>query len=52
MNYLKKIMESSKLRQDPIHQKFLTTILKLQEDDDYEPEEAMRYAVKKRKCLI
>ena len=48
-NYIK---ENSKLHQDPVHKKILTTKLKLQEDDDYEPEEAMRYAVKKRKYLI
>ena len=43
MNYTKEILEHTKLRQDPIRQKLM------QEDDDYEPEEAMRYAVKKKK---
>ena len=52
MNYMKKILENTKLRQDPIHQKILKTKRKLQEDYDYESEEAMRYAVKKRKYLI
>ena len=40
MNYMKKI-----LRQDPIHGKIFKTKQKLQEDDDYESEESMRYAV-------
>ena len=52
MNYMKKILEHTKLRQDPIHQQNLKTKRKLQEEDDYESEEAMRYAVKKRKYLI
>ena len=52
MNYMKKILEHTKLRQDPVHRNILKTKRKLQEDDDYESEEAMRYAVKKRKYLI
>ena len=51
-NYMKKILEHTKLRQDPIHRQILKTKRKLQEDDDYESEEAMKYAVKKRKYLI
>ena len=47
MNYTKKILEHTKLCQDPIHQKILKTKRKLQVEDDYESEEAMRYAVKK-----
>ena len=47
MNYMKKILEHTKLRQDPIHRQILKTKQKLQEDNDYESEEAMRYAVKK-----
>ena len=35
-----------KLRQDPIHKKILPTEQKLQGDDNDEPEEAIRYAVK------
>ena len=52
MNYMKKILEHTKLRHDTIHQNILKTKRKLQEDNDYESEEAMRYAVKKRKYLI
>ena len=52
MNYVKKIMENTKLCQNPIHRKTLTTKRKLQEDNDYEPEEVMRYAVEKGKYLI
>ena len=52
MNYVKKIMENTKLCQNPIHRKTLTTKRKLQEDNDYEPVEVMRYAVEKGKYLI
>ena len=52
MNYMKKILEHTKLSQDPIHRKILKTKRKLQEDYDYESEEAMRYAVKNKKYLI
>ena len=34
--------------QDPIHRNILKTKWMLQEDDDYESEEAMRYAVEKK----
>ena len=44
---MKKKLEHIKFRQDPIHQKILKTKQKLQADDDYESEEAMRYGVKK-----
>ena len=44
-------MENGKLCQDPIHRKILITKRKLQEDDDYEPEAAVRYAVKTENIL-
>ena len=37
---------------DPVHKKIMSTKQKLQEDDDYEAQEAIKYAVKKRKYLI
>ena len=49
MNYMEKIMENNKLRQDPIHRKILSVKRKL--DDNYEPEEAMRYAIKNENIL-
>ena len=37
---------------DPIHKKIMGTKRKLEQDDDYEPEEAIRYAIRKRRYLI
>ena len=51
-NYVRKIVDEAKLHKDPVHKKIMSTKRKLQEDGDYEPEEAMRYAVKKREYLI
>lgn len=42
----------SALRKDPIHKKVLSTAHKLKEDEDYDDEEAMQYAVKKRRYLL
>ena len=47
MNYRSKFPEHNKPRQDPIHQKNLGNQSKLQENGDYESEEATRHAVKK-----
>jgi len=51
-NYIRKIVEARKLHEDPIHKKIMSTKRKLQEDEDYEYEEALKYAVKKRKYII
>ena len=51
-NYVPKIVDAPKLHKDPVHKKIMSTKLKLQEDDDYEAQEAIKYAVKKRKYLI
>ena len=51
-NYVRKIVDAAKLHKDPGHKKIMSTKRKLQEDGDYEAEEAMRYAVKKRKYLL
>ena len=51
-NYVWKIVDAAKLHKDPVHKKIMSTKRKLQEDDDYEAQEANKYAVKKRKFLI
>ena len=51
-NYVRKIDDAAKLHKDPVHKKIMSTKRKLQEDDDYEAQEAIKYAVKKRKYLI
>ena len=51
-NYARKIVGAAKHHKDPVHKKIMSTKRKLQEDDDYEAQEAIRYAVKKRKFLI
>ena len=51
-NYVRKIVDAAKLYKDPVHKKIMSTKRKLQEDDDYEAQEAIKYAVKKRKYLI
>ena len=51
-NYVRKIVDAAKLHKDPLHKKIMSTKWKLQEDDDYEFQEAIKYAVKKRKYLI
>ena len=48
-NYVRKI---AKLHKDPVHIKTMSTKGKLQGDDDYEAQEAIKYPVKKRKYLI
>ena len=51
-NYTRKIVDAVKLHKDPILKKIMSTKRKLQEDDDYETQEVIKYAVKKRKFLI
>ena len=51
-NYVRKIVDAAKLHKDPVYKKIMSTKRKLQEDDDYEAQEAIKYAVKKKKFLI
>ena len=51
-NYVRKIVDAAKLHKDPVHKKIMSTKRKLQEGDDYEAQEAIKYAVQKRKFLI
>ena len=51
-NYVRKIVDAAKLHKDPVHIKIMSTKRKLQEEGDYEAQEAIKYAVKKRKYLI
>ena len=45
-NYVRKIVDAAKLHKDPVHIKIMSTKRKLQEDDDYEAQEVIKYAVK------
>ena len=40
------------MKKDPIHEKIRKTVKRLREDEDYDQEEAWKYAVKKRKFLF
>ena len=46
-NYVQKIVDAAKLHKDPVYKKIMSTKRMLQEDDDYEAQEAIKYAVKK-----
>ena len=50
-NYVRKIVDAATLHKDPVHKK-MSTKQKWQEDDDYEAQEAIKYAVKKRKFPV
>ena len=51
-NYVQKIVDAAKLHKDPVHKKIMSTQRQFQENDDYESQEAIKYAVIKRKFLI
>lgn len=40
------------LRKDPVHKKIMDTAKRLREDEDYERDESLQYAVKKRRFLL
>ena len=42
----------SALRKDPVHKKIISTAHRLRDEEDYDEEEAMQYAVKKRRYLL
>ena len=50
--YEKKVEELDMLRNDPVHKKIKETIRRLQDEDDFEEKEALRYALDKRRFLI
>lgn len=50
--YMDKIQLNMKLRHDRVHKQILATKRKLEDEEDFDSEEAMRYAVQKRKYLI
>ena len=51
-NYVRKIHDAAKLHKDHVHKKIIITKLKVQEDDDYEAHEVIKYTVKERNFLI
>ena len=42
----------SALRKDPVHKKVSSTAHRLRAEEDYDEEDAMQYAVKKRRYLL
>ena len=40
------------LKKDPVHQRITRTAKRLREEEDYDADESMQYAIKKRKFLI
>ena len=42
----------SALKKDPVHKKVMSTAHRLRDEEDYDEEEAMQYAVKKRRYLL
>ena len=59
-NYLSQLISRYKymvwmtaaLKKDPVHQRIVKTAKRLREEEDYEDDESMHYAIKKRKFLI
>ena len=59
-NYLSQLISRYKymvemttaLKKDPVHQRIMRTAKRLREDEDYDDDESMQYAIKKRKFLI
>ena len=40
------------LKKDPVHQSIMRTAKRLREEEDYDDDESMHYAIKKREFLI
>ena len=59
-NYLSQLISRYKymvgmiaaLKKDPVHQRILRTAKRLREEEDYDDDESMQYAITKRKFLI
>ena len=50
--YMAKIDLNEKLRRDGVHKQIMTTKRRLEDNENFSADEAMRYAIKKRKYLI
>ena len=50
--YYRGILWQTHMSRDPIHKKIKATAKRLREDEDYEPLEAWKYAIEKRKFLL
>ena len=59
-NYLSQLISRYKymvgvtaaLKKDPVHQRIMKTAKRFREEEDYDDDESMQYAIKKRKFLI
>ena len=53
ISHYKYIVEvTAALKKDPVHQRIMKTAKRLREEEDYNDDECMQYAIKKRKFLI
>ena len=50
--YKSKVLELEGLRKDPVHKKIMSTKRKLEEEDDFDSDEALEAAIDHRKFLI
>ena len=50
--YMERLMWMKQLKNDPVHKKIMQTRDAIMDSDDFDPEEAMKAAVDKRKFLI
>jgi hypothetical protein len=50
--YIERLVWMRQLKKDPVHKKIMHTKVALVENDDFDPEEALKAAVDKRKFLI
>ena len=51
-HYLGLISWQQDIKRDPVHRKIATTVRRLRDEEEYEPQEAWKYAVDKRKYLL
>ena len=50
--YHDRVREMEGLRKDPVHKSIMKTKRKMMEEDDYEEDESLKHAIKRRKYLI
>ena len=43
---------SKAMKKDPLHKKITDTAKRLQDEDEFDEDDALRYAIKKRRCLL
>lgn len=51
-NYKQLVRLGTALKRDPLHKKIMSTAKRLVDEEDYDDDEAMQYAIKKRRYLL